>query len=238
MTPPATAAIAPAPRSRSTARRVAVRHPRRVSGPARVAHSAAAVALPAPGIALPGRRPLRAPAPGRVRPSRDSARTSSAPGLLQRAASALSAVADSALLDRLVRGRVWIGLLAFALCGIVAMQLVVLNLNTGIGRALARETVLERQDAQIGVEDSVSSAGERVEPAASAAGMTLAAPAALHFVGVDPSDVQKAVAALSTAVSPPTTQEATSASGAGAVTGVGVNAGTGESTGAVTSPQG
>ena len=182
-----------------------MRHPRRVSGPARAAHGAAAVALPAPGIALPRQRPLRPAAPARSRPARPSReRTAREPRLAPRAVRAFNGLLDSALLDRLVRGRVWIGLLAFALCGIVAMQLVVLKLNTGIGRTLQREAQLQRQDAQLGVEASLSSAGDRVEPLAAAAGMTIAAPAALHFVGIGPSDISKAVAALASAVQAPT----------------------------------
>jgi hypothetical protein len=194
-----------------------VRHPRRVSGPARAAHSAAAVALPAPGIALPRQRPLRPSAPARSRPSRE--RTAREPRLAPRAVRAFNGLLDSALLDRLVRGRVWIGLLAFALCGIVAMQLVVLKLNTGIGRTLQRDAQLQRQDAQLGVEASLSSAGDRVEPLAAAAGMTIAAPAALHFVGIGPSDASKAAAALASAVQAPTataTGQAGAAEAAGA----------------------
>jgi len=228
MTPPATAAVAPTHRSRRPARRVAARHPRRVSGPAQVAHRMAAVALPAPGIAIPSRQPLRPTVPSRPRPARRPARrASSAPGLARRVVLALDGLVDSTLLDRLVRGRIWIGLLAFALCGIVAMQLVVLKLNTGIGRALQRAALIQRQDAQIGVEDSLTSAGDRVEPLAAAAGMTVPAPAALHFVGVGPADVSKAAAVLSGAIQAPVT----TAEQGGAATGLGASTSASATTG-------
>ena len=42
---------------------------------------------------------------------------------------------SSRLLDRLIRGRAWIVLIGFALLGIVAMQVSLLKLNAGIGRA-------------------------------------------------------------------------------------------------------
>lgn len=185
MTPPAGAALAPARRPRTTTRRVPVRHPRRISGPARPVMSAAAVALPAPKVTLPARRV----APPKARVSLPTPR-----------------VAPGAVLDKLMRGRAWIAVLACALIGLVAIQVVVLKLNTGIGRALQREALLERQDAQLGVEDSLSSAGDRVEPLAAASGMTIAAPAALHFVAITPYDISKAAAALTATVQLPVTE--------------------------------
>jgi hypothetical protein len=167
--------------------------------------AAGAVLAPAPArrprpAPMPAPRPARRATPGatpaRVRPPR---RVSGPARVIQHA----TAVADRTLLDRLVHSRAWIALIAAALIGLVAIQVVVLKLNTGIGRALQREAQLQRLDAQIGVEDSVSSSGDRVEPLASAAGMTIAAPSALHFVGVQPSDVAKAAAALAAPIQTP-----------------------------------
>jgi hypothetical protein len=45
-------------------------------------------------------------------------------------------VLDAPLLDRLIRGRVWIGLVAFALLGIVAMQVAILRLGASIGQSV------------------------------------------------------------------------------------------------------
>jgi hypothetical protein len=118
----------------------------------------------------------------------------------------LEDISASALLDRLIRGRAWIGLLAFALIGIVAMQLLVLELNTGVGRTLGRIATLQRQNAQLGIEDSTYSAENKVAPLAAAAGMTLAAPGAVHFVVASPGDFSRAAGALSTAIQPPTSQ--------------------------------
>jgi hypothetical protein len=206
MTPPATAAARPVDRSAAGSRRAPVRHPRRISGPAGPARStAAAVAIPAPGIALPRQRPLRPVVQPRRRPTRRTTRRSvqGAPGIALRAIDAVEGISGSALLDRLIRGRMWIGLLAFALIGIVAMQLLVLELNTGIGRTLTREAQLQRQNAQLGIEDSMYSAENRVAPLAAAAGMTLAPAGTIHFVAASPADVSRAAAALSTAVQAP-----------------------------------
>jgi hypothetical protein len=198
MTPPAAASRSLA-RTASGQRRTAVRHPRRVSGPAGPARAAAAVAIPAPAVALPrgrparpGVKPRRAPAPKVKRRS-----PGEAPGIALRAVGAFEAVSANVVLDRLIRGRIWIGLLAFSLIGIVAMQLVVLELNTGIGRTLTRAATLQRENAQLGIEDSMYSAESRVAPLAAAAGMTLAPAGAVHFVQVAPVDVSRAASALS-----------------------------------------
>jgi hypothetical protein len=175
MTPPSTAAARSAPASR----RAAVRHPRRVSGRGQ---SAATVA--APLVALPSPRVKRRP--------------QQTPGIALRAADALVGVSKSALLDRLIRSRLWIGVLAFSLIGIVAMQLLVLKLNTQVGRVLVREATLQRENALMRIEGSQASSGGLVEPAAAAAGMTVAAPGSLHFVAVGPDDVGRAARALQT----------------------------------------
>jgi type IV secretory pathway TrbL component len=113
-----------------------------------------------------------------------------------------------AALDRLIHGRLWIGLLAFSLIGIVAMQLVVLKLNTGIGHTLTREATLQRENAQLGIEDSMYSAESRVAPLAAAAGMTLAPPGTVHFVQAVPTDVARAAATLATPIQPSASSKA------------------------------
>lgn len=168
MTPPAAAVAEALPRHRTAPRRAPVRHPRRISGPA---------------------RPSR-PAP-RTAPHTDDH------GLALRAIGVYERVSDNALLDRLVRGRLWIGLLAFALIGIVAMQLMVLKLNTGIGATLAREAALQRSNAQLGIEAATGSGEGRIEPLAAATGMSFAPSGSVHFVASSPtSDISRAAAAL------------------------------------------
>jgi hypothetical protein len=119
-----------------------------------------------------------------------------------RAVGIAEAVATHRLLDRLIRGRIWIGVIAFALIGIVTMQLGLLKLNAGIGRSLAREALLQRENATLSTENSEMAAGERVEAQAEHAGMELIPAGALHFLAAHPSsDASKAAAALSSAPS-------------------------------------
>lgn len=138
--------------------------------------------------ARPSRRtdPVRAPRPGRTstpaRPARERpVRPRRAVAPAQRAARA-ETLAGSRLLDRLIRSRVWIALVAFALIGIVGMQLWMLKLNGGIGRAIEHESYLQRENASLSAENSGMSAGDLVERRAIANGMRILAPGALVFL--------------------------------------------------------
>jgi hypothetical protein len=196
MTPPATAAAsAPAavPPRRARPTRPA-RTPRRVSGPAR--------------------RPAREAAAGSL--------TLPATGIAVGALEALAGLSQHRLLDRLIRGRAWIGLVAFALIGIVAMQLWVLKLNAGIGRAVEHESWLQRDNSRLGIEISEISSGDLVEQAATEKGMVIVPPGALHFDRVrGPLDARLAAGALGSSahVSASSTSSAQVSSGASTVAG-------------------
>lgn len=128
---------------------------------------------PPAAVAIPATRPAARPAPARRgAPARRRAR----------APQTAPALAPSRLFDRLIRGRVWIGLVAFALIGIVAMQLWLLKLNGGIGRAIEHEGMLERTNAALSAENSSMSAGDLVEQQAVASGMRIVAPGSLIFL--------------------------------------------------------
>ncbi|HEY2181895.1 MAG TPA: hypothetical protein VGH09_09525 [Solirubrobacteraceae bacterium] len=172
MTPPA-AAAAPAVRPR---RAPDPRGPRRISGPVR----------PAPAIA-----------------PRRSTRSGAAPGVngfARGLISAVEALAQHRLLDRLIRGRLWIAIVAFALIGIVALQLGLLKLNGGIGHALEREALLQRQNAALSIENSELAAGPRIDALAGQLGMAFASPSQLRFLDSHPhADAARAAASLATA---------------------------------------
>jgi len=174
VTPPAAAAAAaPATRGRSTAParpRVAPPRPRRVSGPARA----------------PSKR-------GSQANSHAQAEHGLVPGLL----GALDGVSRSGALDRLIRGRIWIGVITFALIGIVTLQLLVLQLNASIGRSLVRESQLQRTNAALSIEGSELAGGERVETQAALLGMQLVPEGSLRFLSDNPrADIARAAAAV------------------------------------------
>jgi hypothetical protein len=163
-----------------------------VSGPARPAR-------PAPG-ARPARRPSEAD--GGV-----------ALGLL----AGLDGLSRHRLLDRLIQGRTSIALVAFALIGIVTLQLGLLKLNSSIGHTLERESLLQRENAALSIANSELAAGNRIESRAVALGMELVPIRSLRFLAAQPwADARRAAAALKTAVQPPgsESQEGTAASSA------------------------
>ncbi len=180
MTPPATAAALPGARP-VPARPARPVRPARPSGPAR---------RPSPP---------RPAAPRRARPARS--RDAAAPaGRLGR----VDTSSASRLLDRLIRSRLWIALIAFALIGIVAMQLWLLKLNGGIGRAIEHESYLQRENAALSAENSAASAGDLVEQHAVADGMKIVPPGSLIFLHAGGSaDERLAAARLSQPVQPP-----------------------------------
>jgi hypothetical protein len=111
-------------------------------------------------------------------------------------------VPEHRLLDRLVRGRFWIGFVAFALLGIVGLQLSLLKLNTGIGRAIEHQNLLERQNATLRAQVSSLSSGDRVETQAARMGMVVAAPGAIRFLSAGGRGTAARAARAMTAPSP------------------------------------
>jgi hypothetical protein len=89
----------------------------------------------------------------------------------------------------------WIGIVAFALIGIVTLQLGLLKLNSGIGRSLEREATLQRADAALSIENSELASGTRVEAQAERLGMRVSAVSSLHFLSSHPRSEQAAKAA-------------------------------------------
>jgi hypothetical protein len=155
MTPPA-ATVA----GRALPRPVAPRGPRRVSGPA---------------------RPARPGADTRTGSTRRTGRAATDP-LIVRLLRRTRTLADSRLLDRLVRGRLWIPLVALGLLGIVFMQVSMLKLNAGIGRAVETASTLERQNAAMRADVSRMESGEQIDRAAHDLGMVVPADGSERYV--------------------------------------------------------
>jgi hypothetical protein len=197
---------------------------------------AAAPAVRRASAAAPG-RPLTAPRrPRRVSgPSRRPRRVAERASLPERglALDILRAAKGlpHARLDRLIRGRSWIALIAFALIGIVALQLMLLKLNAGIGRSLELESSLQRQNAALSIESSEMAAGNRVETRAAALGMELVPVGSLRFLAANPRvEAARAASALSARTRTTSSgSEQSSTAGAGATSEQGTAATSGSS---------
>jgi hypothetical protein len=158
-------------------RTVAPRAPRRVSGPA----------------ARPRRGEDARRAPRRAAPD---------PFIL-RAVNRTLALSDSRFLDRLIRGRLWIPVVAAALMGIVFMQVSMLKLNAGIGRAVQSAGTLERQNSTLRADVSRMESGSKIDAVAKSLGMV--APAATtspSYVTASTSGVADTAARRMTAADP------------------------------------
>jgi cell division protein FtsL len=133
-------------------------------------------------------RVQRAPARPQRRVSGPVAKPHAAPaprpgtGVFER----LRGLPDHRVIDRLLRGRVWICFVGLALMGIVAMQVSLLKLNSGIGRAVETTGTLERQNSQLEASIARLASGERIRAAADKRGMVTPAAGAVHFLHVRP----------------------------------------------------
>ena len=106
----------------------------------------------------------------------------------------LRGLPDHRVIDRLLRGRVWICFVGLALMGIVAMQVSLLKLNSGIGRAVETTGTLERQNSQLEASIARLASGERIRAAADKGGMVTPAAGEVRYLRVRPGrDARRAV---------------------------------------------
>ena len=105
-------------------------------------------------------------------------------------------VGDARLLDRLVRGRAWIALMAIGLIGIVFMQVSLLKLNAGISRAVTAADTFERQNSSLREDISKLDSGERIQAVAAKLGMVTPAAGNVHYLDGRGADGARAAAAI------------------------------------------
>ena len=104
---------------------------------------------------------------------------------------------DHRMVDRLLRGRAWIWLVGILLGGIVAMQVSLLKLNSGISRAVESAATLERQNSALEASIAKLSSSERIREGAEARGMIMPPAGQVEYVTVRPKrDSARAVARM------------------------------------------
>ena len=137
-------------------------------------------------------RPAQRPAPRHVRRVSGPLRPApaGAPASVRRGTTGvferIRALPEHRVVDGLLRGRVWIWLVGLLLGGIVAMQVSMLKLNTGISRAVTTMGTLERQNANLEADIARLSASDRVRDAALAEGMVAPAAGSMEFLKARP----------------------------------------------------
>ncbi|MGH2954615.1 MAG: hypothetical protein ACRDK9_11495 [Solirubrobacterales bacterium] len=115
------------------------------------------------------------------------------PAAVGRTAIAVGGIADSSLMVRLTRGRLWIGALATLLVGIVALNVAALQLSAGSSKAARQTDELKRQNSALRAELAGAVSSERMEDTASKLGLIVPEPGAIRYV--TPSADDAAVAA-------------------------------------------
>lgn len=160
---------------------------------ARTATKGAAATRPAPATPRrksgPAPRPKRVGAPPRTttRP-RTTARPRTATRPIARAAQGSAAL----VLDRLLRGRGWVGLVGVLLVGIVFLNVSVLELNRGIATTSARATALERSNSKLRARVGKLDSAERIQREAEARGFVLPQPGDVSYLKPHSSDAMRA----------------------------------------------
>jgi cytoskeletal protein RodZ len=170
MTPPAT--IAARHPARTTRRKPTQRPPRRISGPS---------------------RPKRDP---RTSATATAATAAARAPFAMRLGTRAMRVGDARVLDRLVRGRAWIALMAVGLIGIVFMQVSLLKLNAGISRAVTAADTFERQNSSLREDISKLDSGERIQAVAAKLGMVTPAAGDVHYLDGRKADGARAAASI------------------------------------------
>jgi hypothetical protein len=103
------------------------------------------------------------------------------------------ALPEHRVVDRLLRSRAWIWLLGALLGGIVAMQVSLLKLNSGISRAVETTTTLERQNAALEQDIARLSRTDRIQTGAASLNMVLPPAGDVSYLSPGPDDASRAV---------------------------------------------
>lgn len=110
-----------------------------------------------------------------------------------RLSAALIRLIDHPLLERLVRGRVWIALVATALLGIVAMQVVLLRLGTQIGsQTQAYNVLLQKAEGAETAIGGIEANNRLSNLAGPSTGMVYAPPGSVTYLQDNPGDGRRA----------------------------------------------
>jgi len=114
-----------------------------------------------------------------------------------RTAGAVSGLAESGLVHRLTRGRMWIGLLTPLLVGIVALSVFTLSVNATSSRTTRQTDVLQRQNSAL--QGQIAAAGassDRVQTLAGKLGMIVPELGSIGYVEAGPKDAALAAQRL------------------------------------------
>jgi hypothetical protein len=112
-------------------------------------------------------------------------------------AGAVSGLAESGLVHRLTRGRLWIGVLTALLVGIVALNVFALSVNASSSKTTRQTDVLQRQNSALQGQIAASGASsDRLQALAGTLGMIVPEPNSISYVKAGAKDAALAAKRL------------------------------------------
>ena len=139
----------------------------------------------------PARRPARTPS---TRASRTNHRSRVAAGgnVAMLPVNAVGGIADSGFVIGMSKGRAWIVVLGLLLGGIVALNVVGLSLSSSGGAVSAKIDEIQQENSVLRGRIASRLSNERITRAATALGLDVPAPDAVHYLDARSSDAEKA----------------------------------------------
>lgn len=145
-------------------------------------------------------RPALKPRPARTAPARRRSQTTPVVGLVPiavgRTAGAVGGMADSGLVVRLTRGRLWIGVLAALLVGIVALNVLSLSLNASSSHLAQQADGLKRANSALQARIAGEVSNDQVLAGAAMLGLFYPATDATRYLSLKPNDAALAARRL------------------------------------------
>jgi hypothetical protein len=114
----------------------------------------------------------------------------------QRTAVAVGGLADSGVVHRLTRGRLWILLLAALLAGIVALNVLSLSFSASASRVAAQADAIQRENSVLRARLASDVSSQQVQAAGERAGLLMPAPGAIDYLRPSGDDAEIAAKRL------------------------------------------
>lgn len=133
----------------------------------------------------PRRTRAATPTPGRL-----------VPVAVGRTAVAVGGLADSGVVLRLTRGRLWIGALAALLVGIVALNVIALSLNASSSKTAGAADALRRENSALRAKLAEELSNARLQKAASVLGLIVPEPGSIGYLRPGEGDAATAARRL------------------------------------------
>jgi hypothetical protein len=204
---------------------------------ARRSSARTAPARTGPGRSAPAKRPTTRPRRSQATPVYGLV-----PLAVGRTAGAVGGIADSGLVVRLTRGRLWIGALATLLVGIVALNVLALSLNAASSKIARDADGLKRANSNLQARIAGDLSSQEVASAAAKLGLIDPAISAIRYLHPRPGDAAAAARRLASGaltvgtVLPPPPVETATETAAAPVDAAGVTETSVPETSAVTEP--